>query len=190
MTRPASALPPAPRRERTVLPTAAVVGVLAVVVFGGYVTAAALSDVVGSPVDVGGVVRVHPLSGWELAQRFGDPPGVRLTRGSANLDVAAVAFSGSSDDLIREYVSQVLDPDAEQLSVSRIESVTLSSGSRAARVTYVGTFGDVEAPIEGVLTAVVTDAGSGVVFDGWAPFGLLRYALEDLTTMTDTAEVA
>ncbi len=42
------------RRERTWLPTLAVLGVILVVVLGGYVTAAALSEPAGPPVSVGG----------------------------------------------------------------------------------------------------------------------------------------
>lgn len=183
-------LPAPPTRERRILPVVAVVAVLAAVVFGGYVTAGALSEATGPPVDVGGVVRIHPLSGWELAGRFGDPPSVRLTRGSASLDVAAVSFSGTGEDLLREYVAQVLEPDAEQLSVGRPEPVTLASGVRGATISYVGTFGDVQTPIEGEVTAVVSGSGVGVVFDGWTPFGLLQHALGDLRTMTESAEIA
>ena len=38
--------------------------------------------------------------------------------------------------------------------------------------------------------AVVSGSGVGVVFDGWAPSGLLQYALDDINTMVDRAEVA
>jgi hypothetical protein len=104
--------------------------------------------------------------------------------------VAAVAFAGSSEALLREYVTQVLEADAEQLSVSGLEPVALASGRRGSRVSYVGTFGGVQAPVEGELTAVVSAAGVGVVFDGWAPSGLLRHALGDLRAMIEAAEVA
>jgi hypothetical protein len=184
-----SDLPAPPTRERRLLPVVVVVAVLAVVVFGGFVTAGALSDATGPPVDVGGVVRIHPLSGWELARRFGDPPSVRLTRGGASLDVGAVSFSGTGEELLREYVAQVLEPDADQLSVSRPEPVTLDSGRRGATASYVGTFGDVQTPIEGEVTAVVSGSGVGVVFDGWTPFGLLQHVLGDLRTMIERAEI-
>jgi hypothetical protein len=141
-------------------------------------------------VDVAGLVRVEPLSGWELARRSGDPPGARLTRGSANLDIAALAFGGASDELLGDYVRGVLEPKGGRLSVSRIDSVVLASGLGGSRVSYVGTFGDVPTPIEGEATAVVSASGVGVVFNGWAPAGLLRYAQNDIETMIRRAEVA
>jgi hypothetical protein len=189
MAGPPASLPIAPPRARTVLPVVAVVAVLALVVFGGYVTAGALSEPSGPPVDVGGVVRIRPLSGWELADRFAEPPGVRLTRGSGNLDVATVEFGGSRDELLQEYVVQVLEADAEQLSVSSIERLTLASGIEGSRIAYVGSFAGVSAPIEGEVTAVVASSGMGVVFDGWAPAGLLTFLLDDVRTMVGRAEV-
>jgi hypothetical protein len=55
---------------------------------------------------------------------------------------------------------------------------------------YVGTFGDVQAPIEGEVVAVVSPSGVGVVFDGWSTSGQLRFAIEDIRTMVRTAEIA
>ena len=190
MTAVGSSLPSPPLRERRVLPAAGVVLTLVVVVIGGYVTAGALSSPSGNPVEVAGVVTVTPLSGWELAERFADPPTARLTRGSASLDVAAVSFGGSREELARAYVDEVLEPQAEQLSVSEIETVTLASGLEASRFSYVGTFGDVQVAIEGEVTALVSPSGSAVIFDGWAPSGLLQYALDDVRTMIERAEVA
>jgi hypothetical protein len=189
MSGPRPGLPAPPVRERRVLPALVVLLVLVVVVLGGYVTAAALSTPTGPPVEVAGIVRLRPLSGWETARRFDDPPGVRLTRGSASLDVVAFPFGGSSIDLLRAYVDTFLEEPAEQLSVSRVEPITLASGLPGARISYVGTFPGVAAPIEGRATAVVSGTGAGIVFDGWAPSGLLRYALDDVDAMTARAEV-
>ncbi len=183
-------LPAPPVRERTVLPVVVVALVLVAVVFGGYVTAGALSSTAGGPVDVAGFVRVRPPPGWEVAERFADPPGVRLTRASGNLDVAAGSFAGSAEDLMREYVVGSLEPQAEQLSVSQVETVELASGLRGVRVSYVGTFHDVPVPIEGEVTAVVSDSGVGVIFDGWAPSGQLQSVSGDVRTMIETSEVA
>jgi hypothetical protein len=185
-----ASLPAPPPRERRVLPSVLVVAVLVVVVLGGYVTAGALSSPAGAPVDVAGLVRVRPLSGWEVARRFGDPPGVRLTRGSATLDVAALSFRGSTEDLLGEYVAAFLEGQADQLSVSRVQAIALDSGLPGAQVAYVGTFPGVQSPIEGRVTAVVSTSGVGVIFDGWAPSGLLRFALDDVDVMTEGAEVA
>jgi len=162
-----------------------------VVVLGGYVTAAALSTPAGPPVLVGGAVRVAPPSGWEVAGRSTSPPGVRLTRGNGNLDVLAVPSGGDALALVDGYVERVLRPNAERLSVSpRYEEVRLRSGLPGVRVSYLGAFGRGQTPIEGEVTAVVSPDGVGVVFDGWAPRGLLPYVKDDIDRMIDTAEVA
>ena len=36
----------------------------------------------------------------------------------------------------------------------------------------------------------MSPSGVGVIFDGWAPSGLLQYALDDVETMIERAEVA
>ncbi len=180
-----------PHPRVRLLPTIAVAAALAVVVFGGYVTEVALAQPAGPVVSVAGAVRVRPLSGWELAKRFQDPTGARLTRGVGNLDVVAIAFERSPLDLARAYVDQILDPQARQLSVSRtVERVRLRSGLTGVRVAYVGVFGRSQAAIEGEVTAVVSPSGVGAAFDAWAPEGLLQYVLDDTRTMIDAAEIA
>ncbi len=177
--------------RRALWATATVAAVMALVVVGGFVVADALAGPQGAPVEVAGVVRVEPLRGWELAERFTDPPGVRLTRGGASLDVIAARSPGPAPALARSYVRDVLEPQARQLSVSRTaEPVRLASGLPGVRVGYVGLFGRAEVPIEGELTAVVSPSGVGVVFDGWSTEGLMRFVVDDLREMTDAAEVA
>jgi len=185
---PAPELPVAPVRARRLLPAAAVLGVVLFVLLGGYLIAAALSEPATAPVDVGGVVRVEPLSGWAVA-RGPSPTSARLTRGGGTLDVAAFAFRGDAGSLLEAYLTQV-KPDAHQVSVGAVEPFRLRPGLPGARVYYVGTFGDVQTSTEGELTAVVLPSGVGVVFDGWAPEGLLRFVLDDIATMIDRAEVA
>jgi hypothetical protein len=168
-----------------------VAAVIVGVVAGGYVVADALGETSGVVTTVSASVTVTPRPGWELAERFGDPPGARFTRGDASLDVASIAFTGSDLDLLAAYVDEVLEPDAEQLRVSEtVEPIALGSGLIGSRIAYVGTFGDVQAPIEGEVTAVVSPSGVGVVFDGWAPSGQLRFAIDDIHTMVRTAEIA
>jgi hypothetical protein len=184
-------VPPAPAKIRW-LSTIVLAAVLGVVVFGGYVAADALSQPAGPPVTVAGVVRVQPLSGWELAGRFEGPSGARLSRGSGNLDFAAVSFNGSSLDLVREYVNQVLEPGANQLSVSKqAEPVTLRSGLAGVRIRYIGLFdvGRAQASIEGEVTAIVSPDGVGAIFDAWSSEGLLQYVIDDIHTMIDRAEI-
>jgi hypothetical protein len=172
------------------LPVLGLLLVILAVVSGGYLVAGALSEPAGPPVDVADSVRVSPLSGWELAGRFTDPPRARLTRGSGNLDVAALPFDRADRDLLRLYVENALDANAEQLSVSDVEVARLESGLVGARISYVGVFNGVQGSIEGQVTAFVSPSGTGVVFDGWAPSGLLEYVLDDIETMIARAVVA
>jgi len=181
------------RAERRWWPTLAVAGVVLVVVFGGFVTAAALSEQAGAPVTVGSSVTVQPLSGWVTADTtpVGDLPFARMTRGGGNLDVVVVpGYGGAAGDLAHDYVDRVLQQELTRLSVSdALETVTLLDGSVAQRFHYVGAT-DTGQSVEGEVTAVVTASGDGVVFDGWAPEGLLAFVDGDLHTMIDRAVFA
>lgn len=167
--------------------------VIATVVTGGYVIAAALSEPAGPPVGFAGVVSVRPLSGWQFAgrDRAGGAPFVRITRGNGNLDIVVVTpFDRSARTLATEYARQVLSVQLSQLSVSpHAEPVQLMSGIRALRYGYVGVVAETGASIEGEVTVLVTLSGQGVVFDGWAPEGLLSFVRSDLETMVDRAQV-
>ena len=89
------------------------------------------------------------------------------------------------------YVDDVLEPDAEQFRVSEeVEPVRLASGLTGSRIAYVGLFGDVQAPIEGEVTAVVSPSGEGVIFDGWAPAGQLQFEIDEIDTMIQHTEIA
>jgi len=180
-------------RNRTWPSTLAVAMILVAVVLGGYFTAALLATPQGRPVDVGGLVRVTPLSGWEVANegKVGDIPTARLTRGNGNLDVFAVDSAGSDVELLRRYVDGFLKPEARELSVSEeIERIRLDSGLEAVRVNYLGAFGDLTVPIEGQVTATVSPSGAGVVFDGWASEGMYGFAAGDVDQMIAAAEVS
>ena len=170
---------------------AIVVGLILVVVLGGYVVAAELSEPVGPAVGIPGVVSVRPLSGWAFAGRgsFEGFTYVGVTRGSGNL-VAGVA-SGTSDaaGLAQAYVRVILSSQMNQLSVSRSEEIQLDAGARGLRFGYVGVIAETGASVEGEVSVVVTPSGRGVVFDGWAPAGLLSFVRSDIRTMVERAEV-
>jgi hypothetical protein len=184
-------LPAPPLDHRRWVPVLVLAVVMAAVVAGGYVTSDALGDVGDETVTVSATVRVTALPGWELAERFGDPPGIRLTSGSTSMDVATIPFDGGDVDLLASYVDEVLAPDAEQFQVSEeVEPVRLASGLTGTRIAYVGLFGDVQAPIEGEVTAVVSPSGVGVIFDGWAPAGQLQFEVDEIDTMIERAEIA
>jgi hypothetical protein len=160
------------------------------VVLGGYVLAAALSTRTGSPVLVGGAVSVQPLPGWQVAETspVNGFPFARLTRGGGNLDVVMLeGFSGDATELARTYEDEVLKRQLNRLSVpDTFESVTLADGTPAVRYRYVGVT-DTGASIEGEVTAVVAVDGRAVVFDGWAPQGLLTFVEGDIHDMVDRA---
>jgi hypothetical protein len=184
-------LPATPLRHRRWIPVVVLVAVMAGVVSGGYVTSDALGETTGDTVTVSASVRITPLAGWELAERFGDPPGIQLTSGSTSLDVATIPFTGTDVDLLASYIDQVLEPDAEQFQVSEeVEPVRLASGLTGTRIAYVGLFGDVQAPIEGEVTAVVSPSGAGVIFNGWAPAGQLQFEIDEIDEMIERAVIA
>jgi hypothetical protein len=184
-------LPVPPLRQRRWIPVIALAAVLAAVTSGGYLTSDALGEIQGGAVAVGTSVRVTPLPGWELAGRSAGPDRIRLTSGSTSLDVAALPFDGTDVDLLGRYVDDILEPDAEQFRVSEeVEPVRLASGLTGSRIAYVGLFGDVQAPIEGEVTAVVSPSGEGVIFDGWAPAGQLQFEIDDIDAMIERAEIA
>lgn len=174
-----------------------VVAILAFTVFGGYLVAAALQRPAGPPIAVAGTVAVQPLSGWEVAHTFsgdvgsGRAEGVSLTRGTGNLDVVVIdPVPGGLVELGATFVEQVLEPQAQRLSVSSgLELVALAGGRDAARFSYVGVFSRGGSPIEGEVTVTVAGSGAGVVFDAWAPQGQLGFSLVDAHTMEDAAEI-
>lgn len=186
----AVATPTADRRRDAWLPTIVVASVIVVLVFGGFVTAAALSEPAGPPVTVGRAVTVQPLTGWEALEggEAGGLPAARLTRGGGNLDVVVAPFYASgARSLANEYIDRVLRRQLSSLSVSdNFTTVALGGALLAERFTYVGVT-DTGASVEGEVTVTVTQTGAGVVFDGWAPEGLLSFVDGDIHTMIERA---
>jgi hypothetical protein len=187
--RPDEAAPLAPA-HRWIAPLV-VLFVIVAVVAGGYVVFAALAEPAGPPVGVEGVVSVQPLSGWEVAGQ-GQADGhayVRLSRGSGTIDVVAWGPAVDAGSLAVDYRS-VLQSQLSQLQVSDdLEPVVLQDGTTGVRFRYVGVVADTGATIEGVVTCVVTPDGQGVVFDGWAPQGMLACVDGDIETMVDRAVI-
>jgi hypothetical protein len=166
----------------------AVLGVILALVLGGYISAAALSEPAGSPVGIAGVVSIRPLSGWIVAGNPSDGPAVNFTRGSGNLETTVFPGFAGLRQLANHYVD-VLSGTLSQLSVSRqLRGIRLSSGLRGVRFGYIGIAAGTGTSIEGEVT-VVGAFGSGVVFDGWAPAGLLSFVRSDIDTMIGRAEV-
>jgi hypothetical protein len=177
--------PPSGPKQRRWLPVFAVIGVIVALEVGGLVAAASVIEPAG-PVEVAPGVTVTPADGWTVSGTQDDPPGVRLTAGSASLDVYVPDAPGATaEDLIERYVDDVLDPDASQLEVGEPTVVELPSGAKILSVGYVGVFDDVGPQIEGEVYAVPTSDGRGVIFDGWAPEGGLAPARDAIVMMID-----
>jgi hypothetical protein len=174
---------------------AVVIGALLVTVLGGYATASILTTSIESPVGFEGIVRIHPLSGWSPAGRgvVGSWPFVRVTRGSGSLDLAVapattIAGAGAGVAATR-YVDDVLQSTLVRLTVSeRLAPVRVDGGVEGVRFAYTGVGAETHVSIEGEVTVVIAPSGP-VVFDVWAPEGLLRFVLPDANVMIDAAEL-
>lgn len=182
---------PATTPARRVASAAAVLIAVLATVFGGYAVAALLIEPAGAPVSVADEVRVQPLTGWAFAGRYAvaGMPAARITRGNGNLDILGAA-AGVPEELANMYVQQVLKPSAPRLEISGdLERVQLGGAAAGARFAYVGVFDRGGAPIEGEVTVLVSSTGHGVIFDAWAPEGLLQYIRGDVDTMQAHAEL-
>lgn len=177
---------------RRALPSLAILLAIAGITLGGYLAAGALATPMGPPVVVGGIVAVQPLSGWEQVDFAGatdQVPTVRLTRGTASLDVFAPVQAQDPADLLRRYVRLELERNATELEVSEdVQTLQLPLGS-AVRATYAGRFPGVPTRIEGEVTAVVDPAGLGIVFDAWGPQNVFGYSVDDTEHMIERAHV-
>ncbi|MGZ5297150.1 MAG: hypothetical protein ACXWEJ_08435 [Actinomycetota bacterium] len=174
--------------------TIAVVGTILAVVLGGYVVAATLSEPVGQPVGIPGVVSIRPLSGWVFAGSgalFSGGRSVQLTRGSGNLVVTVrEPYRGDPHTLARMYRDSVLSEGLSRLSVSlNLETVRLRTGLLGVRFVYVGVIAETGTSVEGEVTVVVTPSGHGIIFDAWAPAGLLSFVRSDVRAMVTEAAV-
>jgi hypothetical protein len=160
--------------------------VLAAVVVGGLVVDSALSEP-GPPIQVVVGVRVRPLSGWRTVRQGS---AVLLTRGSGNLSVLPAGAGADPVGLAGAYVRQVLQPNAQGLSLSQgLQTVRLGGGQVGVRFAYQGTFrGHGRAtPLQGEVTAVAGPRAA--VFDAWAAPEVYEYERADVQEMVQTAEV-
>ncbi|HEY8018922.1 MAG TPA: hypothetical protein VIG53_05425 [Actinomycetota bacterium] len=168
------------------------VATILAVVLGGYVVAAALSEPTGPPIGIPGVVGVRPLSGWvaRTTVSFDGAPSLQLTRGNGNLIVSVRQPYRGDPQTLAETYRAFLSDRLSQLSVSStLEPVRLRSGQTGVRFAYIGVLGDSGTSVEGEVTVFVTPSGHGIVFNGWAPAGLLPFVRSDVRTMIAEAEV-
>jgi hypothetical protein len=190
--------PPPPPHEARWLPTLGVLAVILFTTFGGFVVGgeptAAGQEITGdggerSPPITVGPITIHPEPGWSVAEQIPDPPQLRLTSGAAQLFVVIPPSESSPEGHLQSYVEEILEPQARQLSVSRVRRVELPFGQLASLLAYVGSFEGVASPLEGEVLAVVSPAGTPVLFDGWAPKGLWVGARDEVRSMVATAEI-
>jgi hypothetical protein len=172
-------------------------GVILVVVLGGFVVAAAIGVTPEGPgtearPTVIGAVRFESQPGWTRAQEHpGEAPAIVLTKGIGSLLV--ISYPGSSDagTTLDRYVEEVLTPESIDLRISdAVQEVGLPSGVTALRRFYVGTFQDNPITLEGEITAFVLPSGDAVVFDGWSHRGSYQSFAEEVQLMIESAEPA
>ena len=180
------------RVERRWIPAIAVVLVMLSLTVGAHAIGARLAGQRQPLTGMPGVLEVQPAPGWEVAERSDDGAThqLLLRRGTAGLLIVGIeAYGRGPEDLAHDYAEQVLDQHLAQLRIGGdAGAVMLPSGLEAVRFGYVGVTAD-GVTIEGVVTAVVSPSGTGVVFDGFAPEGDLVSAAGDLSSMIDSAGV-
>ncbi len=185
--RPDEAVPLPPAR-RWISPLIVLLVIVAVVA-GGYLVYGVLSEPAGPAVMIEGVVSVQPLSGWEVAGRGGiDGHGyTRLSRGSGTLDVVAWDPVADAATLALAYRTALRSQLSQLQASDELQPVSLRDGTSGVRFRYVGVVAGTGATVEGQATCVVSPGGVGVVFDGWAPEGMLAFVDGDIDTMVDRA---
>jgi hypothetical protein len=195
---------PSAPKERKWLPTLSVLVVVAVISLGGLIVTGETEETLAQtdpgtdpgggeprkPVVVLGSVTITPLRGWEEAERFQEPEGVRLTKGVATLDAVGLPFQGTPEDLFDAYISNVLTGEASQLQTAeQLDLVHLDVGFTAVRGFYFGVFGERNAPIEGEVTTVLIPGGIGIVLDGWAETGSYQLLRHEVNQMIQRMQV-
>jgi hypothetical protein len=177
-------------------PTLAVAAVLLAVVFGTQLVNAALPaprpgggnepvPAPGTPVELAPGVNIYPQPGW-IHEGAGS---TRLRKGPIAFDVNVQSQVWADPGaLYQAYVEQILRPGASQLTATPGQVVQVGGGQAAVQGTYVGTFQQVQQPIEGQLTAVIIN-GRAMVFDVWSVQGQLGQGLHEARLMIDTVEV-
>jgi hypothetical protein len=171
-------------------------GILLAIVFGTQLVNAALptpgqgpgvdpAPVPGTPIEVAPGVRVYPQPGW--IQEAGSTN--RLRKGPIALDVNVPSGSWADPGaLYQAFVDQVLRQGATQLSATPGQVVQVRGGP-GVQGTYVGTFQQVQQPVEGQVTAIIVN-GRAIVFDAWSVQGQLGQGLHEVSLMIGTVEVA
>lgn len=191
---PAAPPPHAPKEARWI-PTGVVLVVTLFVSFGGFLFAGETGGATegegepGAPIQLAEGVVIHPPHGW-VAEPSPNTPELRLSNGVGQMYVAVSPVPGAPEQRLDAYLNEVLSPQASQLSVTPPQTIDHPSGNAAAFVAYLGTFNQVQTPLEGEVTAVVAPSGTAVIVDGWAPEGSFVGVRDDIRGTVLSAEVA
>lgn len=142
---------------------------------------------------VGEGVTFLRLEGWEVVERFVDPPeGVRLERGAATLDL--IILSAGDIGPFDRYVTHFLEADATGFHLNpQREGFRTASGLSGTRAMYSGRFphsGHLRGEVSAIpLPVAPGDVAFGIVADGYAPPGQLRPYLGEIRRMVDGLEL-
>jgi hypothetical protein len=173
---------------KAALQTLAVFAFIAVLVLGGRLAVGAASAATGPPIKVADNVTVQPLSGWQVKDQ--DEGVLQLTRGSGNMSVLVQPGVSEPRALTVAYVNALRNEARGGFHLSEPESVSLPNNLKAERFVYEGQFGDGPATVvQGEVTSVVSQSGTGVIFDGFGPPDTIKYTLADIHEMVEKAQV-
>jgi len=172
--------------------TLAVLGFLLALVLGTGLFAVLPGASAGTPVDVAPGLRVQPLAGWTVAEQT--EGGGMLSRGAANLHILTESgvAAGQTDQLIVAYLSGLKQgAKGGDIPTDEPQDVTLPNGLKARRVHFQAQFDDGPAvTVQGEITAVISNSGLGIVFDGFSSPDIQPYSEGDVHQMIDKAVIS
>jgi hypothetical protein len=138
----------------------------------------------GAPIAVSQGVTVRPPSGWSSAARQWavGPNGVSIRKGGVIVAFAADLFSGTSQQLLADQLSQ-LKQKFGYLQTLPPDGITVAGSVQGKRELFTGTQNG--SPLDGELVAA-SSGTLGVVMLAIAPAGQLRALQGDIDQMLST----
>jgi hypothetical protein len=142
----------------------------------------------GGQVVTAGPLRITVLQGWQAVQPSNNAIA-SLVKGSVQIDLVNLTITGGSANptgLYNGYMG-IIAQGPTGFSSAPPASIQVGAGTPAARGGYTGLFGSNQ--IEGDVTAFVTGASDGWVWDAWGTAGTLGSLLGEARQMIDTVQV-
>ena len=144
----------------------------------------------GSVLEVG-QLRIPLEAGWTPGEGPSESIVVRLTKGSAAIDLVKLTVTGgvaSPTGLYNGYMQLIGDSDGVTGFANAAPSnIQIGQGLPAARGAYQGQFG--QSQIDGEITAFVTSNGDTWVWDAFGAAGTFRALLPEAQRMIDNIQV-